>query len=80
MEKELVRKFEAVSDSGDKHTVCEYQNIIVTTSVSSGSHRLKGTKEWRLANGAHVNQIDPETYEIVDTDEDHSEGLTENIS
>ena len=68
MEREI-RRFQAASDDGDVFTVIEYQNFIERRLLSGDTSITKGLKRLVLSDGSRVNQIDPETFKIVQTDQ-----------
>jgi hypothetical protein len=63
-----VGRFDAVSDEGDIYTVVVFQEFTEFRSLIGGS-TLPGLQEFRLLDGSFVNQINPETFQILDTDE-----------
>jgi hypothetical protein len=65
MEQETGR-FRAISDDGQEFVVIEYQPICETRTLS-GTSITKGLKRLVLSDGSSVNQIDPETFKIVQT-------------
>jgi hypothetical protein len=67
MEQETGR-FRAISDDGQEFVVIEYQPIRETRTLS-GTSITKGLKRLVLSDGSSVNQIDPETFKIVQTDQ-----------
>ena len=65
MERETGR-FRAVSDDGEGFIVIECQRIIETRTFT-GTLITKGLKRFRLSDGSSVNRLDPETFQIVQT-------------
>ena len=63
-----VDRFDAVSDEGDIYTVVVFQEFTEFRSLTGGS-TVPGLQEFRLLDGSFVNQIDPETFQILDTEE-----------
>jgi hypothetical protein len=68
MEQET-RRFRAVSDDGEEFVVIEYQRIIEHKLLSGATSVTKGLKRLALSDGSSVNQIDPETFKVVQTDQ-----------
>jgi len=65
----LLEEFDAQSDSGKIYAVQIWQEEIDASSMSSGRKKILGMKQAMLSDGSHVNVIDSETFEIVDTGE-----------
>lgn len=62
-------RFNARSDDGTIYTVIEYQNILESRMLDGSVSRAKGLKSLFLTNGASVNYIDDDTFQVVQTDE-----------
>ena len=67
MEEEIDR-FEAVSDDGEMFTVIVYQELRESRSLT-GSSWSKGLPRLFLSDGKAVNEVDPETFKIVETNQ-----------
>lgn len=63
-----VDRFQAESDDGDVYTVVVFQEFIEFRSMT-GNDWKPGLRELKLLDGSHVNEIDSETFQILDTDE-----------
>lgn len=68
MEKEI-RRFIAETDDGEKFTIIEYQNFTTHRPINGPSQTIPGLKRLTLLDGSHVNMIDEETFQIVQTDQ-----------
>lgn len=64
-----VQRIQAQGDDGARYTVIEYVWVTELHPISGEPSSVKGAREWRLDDGRHVNMIDAETFEILDTDE-----------
>jgi hypothetical protein len=61
--KEIAR-FQAIDAQGKTYTLIAYQTFIIS-ETHSGQSRVPTTKSLRTADGAQVNRIDENTFEIV---------------
>ena len=63
-----IGRFSAKSDSGQVYVIIEHQeyNQVRTLKVDT---ELPSLKSWVTSTGLFVNQIDAETFQIVQTDE-----------
>jgi hypothetical protein len=68
MEQEIGR-FRAVSDDGEEFVVIEYQRIHENRFLDGKRSITKGRKRLALSDGSRVNQIDPETFKIVESNQ-----------
>jgi hypothetical protein len=69
MERET-RRFRAVSnDGGAEFTVIEYRSVTEYRDLSDDTSIGQRHPRFALTDGSSVNQIDPETFKIVRTDQ-----------
>ena len=68
-EREEIGRFRAISDDGEEFTVIQYRSNIESRAHSEPPTRSKGIAQLTLTDGRIVNQIDPETYQIVETNQ-----------
>lgn len=67
-EKKQTGRFIVETEEGERINVFEYTDIILTPSFEDGPEKeQEGRKEYRTATNHHVNRLDEETYEIVET-------------
>jgi hypothetical protein len=66
---EEIERFKAISDDGAEFTVIRHRSIIESRANSEPPTRSKGIPQLTLTDGRIVNQIDPETYQIVETNQ-----------
>lgn len=64
-----VSRFTAKTDSGKIYIIIEYQEYISTASLPNPNAEMPGLKRWATPNRLAVNQIDAETFQIVQTNE-----------
>jgi hypothetical protein len=57
------------TDDGQQVIVIEWQTIITTSLISGPRTRVPMTRSFTLANGSSVNQIDDNTFQVVQTDQ-----------
>ena len=55
---------ECQDESGNRHTVIEFQNIVELKTLEGTSYG-KGLKRLALPNGHPVNRIDNDTFDLV---------------
>jgi hypothetical protein len=68
MQQEIGR-FRAKGDDGAIYTVIEYQNFTETGILSGFLSPSPGSRELKLTNGAHVNFLDDNTFQISNTEQ-----------
>ena len=61
-------RFECQDDNGNLHTVIEYTRYNVFNPIDGSSQEIEGSKSLNLSNGHSVNDIDGETFQVVETD------------
>jgi len=61
--------FRARSQSGNIYFIVEYQEFIPAGTFKNPHYEHAGLKSWKTIEGRLVNQTEPETYQIVGTDE-----------
>jgi uncharacterized cupin superfamily protein len=61
--------FQAKTDSGEVHTVIEYQEYISVLTGAGTITETEGAKRWETSNGLVLRQLDSRTYRIVSNDE-----------
>ena len=64
-----VGRFQAKGDDGAIYTVIEYQTFTETGLLSGSPSRSPGSRELTLTNGAHVNFLDDNTFQIANTEQ-----------
>jgi len=62
-------RFEVRNEGGEVYTLRELQRLIKTRPLNGPSGTLKGTRRFELMNGQPVNQLNENTFQIVETDE-----------
>ena len=65
--KTVVAKHKTVDKSGKTVIVVEWAKVVAQRGTRSGATLV--TRNFRLANGRPVNQIDKDTFEVVETNE-----------
>ena len=65
----ITEKFLLRSASRSYEAVMLQKQIETTTSGDEGRHYVDGAKEYRLADGRHLNYIDEHTFEVATTGE-----------
>lgn len=66
---DIIGQFQAISDSGNKYTIIEFQKIIDAGSHDDINAEIKGMKRLATSDGQAVNFKDSNTFEIVETSE-----------
>ncbi|WP_395543270.1 hypothetical protein [Neotabrizicola sp. sgz301269] len=67
--KEVIERFTCRDDDGQTYDVLKRQNISTYQPISGPPRRVKGTIDFVLSNGMHLNASDDETeFTIVQTD------------
>ena len=66
-----IDRFRAKNENGKEYIIIEYGEEIDVTSFDSGGKReyIPGLRRLATSNGLSVNQINPETFQIVSTGE-----------
>jgi hypothetical protein len=62
-------RFSARGDGGANYTVIEYREVLTETPLRGRRAEALGARDYRLSDGRHVNWIDNETFQILDTNE-----------
>ena len=65
----LSQKIKSRSDDGKEITIFEYTTSVLHQALSGRSPRLKGSRRYALDDGASVNCIDENTFQVVQTDQ-----------
>ncbi len=65
--KKETRSFQAQTDSGEVHTVIEYQEYISVLTWAGTITEAEGARTWNTSAGLVLKQVDTETYRIVST-------------
>ena len=66
--RDVIDQFDAIDDEGTTYRVLVWVKRIDTSSLERGrSWTHSSLREARLEDGRHVNRIDDETFEIVET-------------
>ena len=65
----MVNRFLAQTDNGKRYTIFEYQEYIPAASLPHPNAEIPSLKRWDTSTGRHVNNIDSETFQIVEADE-----------
>lgn len=60
---------QAESDNGNTYTVIEFQEYREFRSLNGPDQIVPSLRRYALSDGRPVNQIDSETFQIVETDE-----------
>lgn len=63
-----VDRFQAVADDGEEFTVIVYRQTIKGRDLDGTEWTKLGLPDLALVDGSAVNQIDTETFQIVETD------------
>lgn len=63
--KKMTDKFLVITDSGQKHLVYEYTNILDASSFENPNATMPGLKELRTSDGKAVNFVSEGVYKIV---------------
>lgn len=58
-------RFQAVDDSGARHTVVEFTEFLDAGTLDRPGQRVPGLRSYKLLNGDHVNVHDDGTLEHV---------------
>ena len=61
-------RFECQDDNGNLYTVIESTRYNVFKAIDGSSQEIEGSKSFYLLNGHSVNDIDGETFQVVETD------------
>lgn len=61
----LIDRFEAVSDDGQKYIVEHYQEVVPAGSYGDPRATIPGMSRYQTSSGECLNQIDSETFQIV---------------
>jgi hypothetical protein len=64
-----IDRFTAASKDGTTFVVIVFQEYTETRTVNGEWMRIDGFKRLELEDGSYLNQIDPNTFKIVSTDE-----------
>jgi len=62
-------RFTAKSDNGKLCIILVYQQYINAATIENPQREIPSTKRYATLHGFHVNIIDSETFEIVETQE-----------
>lgn len=65
---EETARFQCKDDQGNSFTVIERTKIVEFKPLSGAAQKAKGTVDYVTSTGLDVNQIDDDTYEIVQSD------------
>jgi hypothetical protein len=69
-ETRFIRRFDAVSDSGDKYTVREYQDFVSNFTGGGTFQEMGGLKTWKTTTGLVLEKTaNPKVFTIVTTNE-----------
>jgi hypothetical protein len=68
MRKEI-KRYRCTGDSGRGYNVIERRNFTRFQPLRGPAQDVPGTQDWILSDGRHVNFIDDNTFQILDTDE-----------
>jgi hypothetical protein len=64
------KQFVAVDDKGEEYIVCEYRDFMEKVHPGRPSEWFEHGRQFLLLDdGSHVNQIDADTFKIVETDQ-----------
>ena len=64
----LNREIICADDEGNRYTVQEWQRMRELRPLNGPVQKVPGMKSLRTTSGLHVNYIDENTFEIVETD------------
>ena len=64
-----IDRFTAKSDSGKLCIIFVYQQYINAGTINNSQREIQSAKRYATLHGFHVNIIDSETFEIVETHE-----------